>query len=1389
MVRAGLRFTLLTLFAAGAVGSATAQVSPLDIFGGLMGAAQAQAAREAWARLPGADRSCLQRALATRNTDIESLARSGIGPDDGRLGPYVTQCRRFTEATLRRGVSCNVRDEASGSVVTTCDQSFAYRDNAGGVRPVDVREAVELHFSGTRVFVTEVETDEARQARAARVEAQGRAEQLQVLRSTLANYGRQPSPVVRAEVARLQGRIEQQLAARTGPTAPDAEAIEREVQALDALSDAEARRLAALDRLNGLRAQAEARTKGDIPDGLKRRLAELRTATAAVSEPPRTLSVQKAAVISDRELGPSFDCEKAATPLPLMICEDAGLRRLDLELARPFYALRHLRPDDGVALKAESNEFVKRTLESCRVPDTGKVSGALRARAIPCIAATYQRQRDSWAARVAREGPTGARQELARPITEHVRLQEALRSAGVLAGDAPADGVYGSVTRRAITSFADAQGLAADGFLSNALADRLGQRSGDAPSAGVIVDPGLVTRIDAVANRYESYLADLGSEERERSARAQSQTRLDEQRQRAQALLAGPVPEDLRAELTETLRQAEARGTTDARIVADGFQLRMAQLEPRLREAEAVQRAVTDRNRFLVESDAGDLVLLYNSSPKATGVARGLDGGLVFDPERTVACALTDPPTDRIAQEQLAAKARAVGAPVKDALARCTAAQQQSADLVVFERGALRAQAGLFGTVASAVDTGVYALAGTVTKADIDAVRQAEGIRAAEAETEVARGTSDGLTVLALANGSRTLCRVAASEPALHEHLLKPYEALLRGELRGPVTAVTSSADGAFLSAKRGQCGAIYASAREMAALSKAFARDGVAIRYLPVWIAPEAVEKARQELADRDQQGRRAQAERDRERGEEQARRDRQAVVERLNRSKDEAEAALKAGVPPDLQAFLTGFIADVTSLGPDTALTRLQELGDRYAERRGRIDEAARLARALTPKSRFLIEGERGDLVVLYNDSGKAPSVVRNLRGELVFEDGRAVACLYHAPLADVFLNRQFRDRSAALGARLDLPLAACAPGTLAEQDLIFAERDRLLREPVERVIALAEAVNGGLYARLTVIDASALAAARQAEAAKANEVEATVRGKKGDGFGVIVAANPSSVVCRVGDANAEAQDAILARLAKRLSDELPSQPIISPTSADGAFIGVKRGECGAVYAAAADLLPLVEAMGRDGLGFRFLPLWITPEEVARTQAGIEQEKRQKVEDQAARERELRDRDAVERDKAAEEARKRESVERALRAQWGERARFFEQALGEEAKAFADGRPSTFSDRYPKLARVYAGLREDRWEFMSAQTTILDYGTAMYKERSLETALATSIIKMRNRFRGEYRDVCVVTGYVNDAEFGMVREAVGLPCDGSGPQLAQYKQGERFVSRWNAP
>ena len=72
MVRFGLRWGVMVVAVLASATSALSQVSPLDIFGGVLAAAQIQAAREAWARLPPAERFCLQRALAGQNLSLNA---------------------------------------------------------------------------------------------------------------------------------------------------------------------------------------------------------------------------------------------------------------------------------------------------------------------------------------------------------------------------------------------------------------------------------------------------------------------------------------------------------------------------------------------------------------------------------------------------------------------------------------------------------------------------------------------------------------------------------------------------------------------------------------------------------------------------------------------------------------------------------------------------------------------------------------------------------------------------------------------------------------------------------------------------------------------------------------------------------------------------------------------------------------------------------------------------------------------------------------------------------------------------------------------------------------------------------------------------------------------
>jgi hypothetical protein len=117
---------------------------------------------------------------------------------------------------------------------------------------------------------------------------------------------------------------------------------------------------------------------------------------------------------------------------------------------------------------------------------------------------------------------------------------------------------------------------------------------------------------------------------------------------------------------------------------------------------------------------------------------------------------------------------------------------------------------------------------------------------------------------------------------------------------------------------------------------------------------------------------------------------------------------------------------------------------------------------------------------------------------------------------------------------------------------------------------------------------------------------------------------------------------------------------------------------------------------------------------------------------------------------------------------------------------KDYLQGFLSNVPLRYPEWAASYAKLKEDRWEFMEVRTTTLDYGTAEFKGRPLETAFAESRTRLRNRDLGAYKDLCIVTGYMDDTEFGMKREPIGVPCEDSAQALASYKQGRRFRSRW---
>src|ERR1700730_4832553 len=162
-------------------------------------------------------------------------------------------------------------------------------------------------------------------------------------------------------------------------------------------------------------------------------------------------------------IGPSFDCSKDASyPLPLLLCADADLSRLDLRFGQAYRALyQQLGPAGQPQLKAEDLAFFDQVQDQCGVPRSGSLTADVW-RSRDCVRNAYQKMREVWLGRLS--GAT--REEALRTPEKHLALQQALQDLGFLP-PGPNDGVYGRVTRSGIVAWQSARGRQVTGILGD----------------------------------------------------------------------------------------------------------------------------------------------------------------------------------------------------------------------------------------------------------------------------------------------------------------------------------------------------------------------------------------------------------------------------------------------------------------------------------------------------------------------------------------------------------------------------------------------------------------------------------------------------------------------------------------------------------------------------------------------------------------------------------------------------------------------------------------------------------------------------------------------------------------------------------------------------------
>ena len=440
--------------------------------------------------------------------------------------------------------------------------------------------------------------------------------------------------------------------------------------------------------------------------------------------------------------------------------------------------------------------------------------------------------------------------------------------------------------------------------------------------------------------------------------------------------------------------------------------------------------------------------------------------------------------------------------------------------------------------------------------------------------------------------------------------------------------------------------------------------------------------------------------------------------------------------------------------------------------------------LAAVTTQKNKFLIDGALGDFVTMYNASKSAPHVVRNLRGEIIFDRATAEVCLLHDDGGAQYAKAS---RQILKNYKIhNLKFERCDLGRLTAYDVIASNRGLFLRADTDEAMAVVKAIELGIYEALVVSTEQQQAEAAAAEAVQRADLERDLEVGGRAGFGIILFPKANSAtVCAVVSEKVGTHRQALVDLGFEFAPDVRSETSFVSTSLDAAFVNVKRSQCAAVYASAEGLKDMLPALKRDQIVYELSLGWIAAEQL--DHAEKTRAEQMKAADQQALERKRRVEEEAklaalrEKDDAATRGRRQQ----ALQEQYGNVARAAAAVIGAEVKEYVDTSRGPGGAHFTAFADWFQNRLRDHWELMTFNPELYDYGVSDWKGRSVEAALSKITLRMRNRDLGEYRDDCFVFAQLVDTEFGLTRDHFVQPC-GSEAEIVGWKSSRAFQSRW---
>jgi tetratricopeptide (TPR) repeat protein len=444
-------------------------------------------------------------------------------------------------------------------------------------------------------------------------------------------------------------------------------------------------------------------------------------------------------------------------------------------------------------------------------------------------------------------------------------------------------------------------------------------------------------------------------------------------------------------------------------------------------------------------------------------------------------------------------------------------------------------------------------------------------------------------------------------------------------------------------------------------------------------------------------------------------------------------------------------------------------------------------------TPKTEVALGGSITDIVLLFNATPSAPSIVKDLAANFIFLTGKVSMCLAQNRMDETlswFLDRKIsRDGSVDVHHDSD----PCDLSRLRTSiDIIVFQRGELLKQDPRYVAALLDLLETDSLRTYDIISEAASKDAIQRFEELSKRIGSEVNNNQRAGFGVLVVNDGKAPICLVSPDTIEnaGLKGLLQGERLLISRHLGSEVNTTDSeSLNTAFIDLSKKRCGYIAGSAGALKELSQALQREGGQPRFAAAWFSNEQVRQVGTSVLKE----LDEQR--------RTKQERNKMNEAARKqqetqRQVVELALRKQYGPRAIGLRDRIQSLIKQAADkplggtGRRARETEgTFPYFSGWLNNRFDDQWETTDVRSDVDDYGPVQWRGRNLEGIIVRTTLGQKNAIQGVRRTECFLFGFVEDVEFSMSRDLFDIDCDKSQNVVSTWKARRDFKSLWNAP